>query len=150
MHKRGKTMQTIRLGRTNIIVSKNGFGALPIQRISKADAAHILRKAYEGGINYFDTARFYTDSEGFKLETFIKSASTVTMEKTDDITVRAMLERIRKLEEERAKKRQSEKENEHNHNSGSGGFGFGGIGSAMGGVASSGMQQVSGMGQMAR
>ena len=63
MHKRGKTMQTIRLGRTNIIVSKNGFGALPIQRISKADAAHILRKAYEGGINYFDTARFYTDSE---------------------------------------------------------------------------------------
>ena len=56
-------MQTVRLGRTNIIVSKNGFGALPIQRISKEDAAHLLRKAYEGGINYFDTARFYTDSE---------------------------------------------------------------------------------------
>ena len=56
-------MQTARLGRTNIIVSKNGFGALPIQRISKEDAAHLLRKAYEGGINYFDTARFYTDSE---------------------------------------------------------------------------------------
>ena len=56
-------MQTIRLGKTNITVSKNGFGALPIQRISKDDAAHLLRKAYEGGINYFDTARFYTDSE---------------------------------------------------------------------------------------
>ena len=56
-------MQTIRLGKTNITVSKNGFGALPIQRISKEDAAHLLRKAYEGGINYFDTARFYTDSE---------------------------------------------------------------------------------------
>lgn len=56
-------MQTVRLGRTNIAVSKNGFGALPIQRISKEDAAHLLRKAYEGGINYFDTARFYTDSE---------------------------------------------------------------------------------------
>lgn len=56
-------MQTVRLGRTNITVSKNGFGALPIQRISKEDAAHLLRKAYEGGINYFDTARFYTDSE---------------------------------------------------------------------------------------
>ena len=56
-------MQTVRLGRTNITVNKNGFGALPIQRISKEDAAHLLRKAYDGGINYFDTARFYTDSE---------------------------------------------------------------------------------------
>ncbi len=56
-------MQTVRLGKTNLTVSKNGFGALPIQRISKEDAAHLLRKAYEGGINYFDTARFYTDSE---------------------------------------------------------------------------------------
>ena len=55
-------MQTVRLGRTNLIVSKNGFGALPIQRVSEEDAVHILRKAYEGGINYFDTARFYTDS----------------------------------------------------------------------------------------
>ena len=63
-------MQTVRLGKTNMIVSKNGFGALPIQRISKEAAAHLLRKAYEGGINYFDTARFYTDSEekiGFAL-----------------------------------------------------------------------------------
>lgn len=56
-------MQTVRLGKTNITVSKNGFGALPIQRVSKEDAVHLLRKAYDGGINYFDTARFYTDSE---------------------------------------------------------------------------------------
>lgn len=56
-------MQTVRLGKTNLTVSKNGFGALPIQRISLDDAAHLLRKAYNGGINYFDTARFYTDSE---------------------------------------------------------------------------------------
>ena len=56
-------MQTVRLGRTDLTVSKNGFGALPIQRISKEDAAHLLKKAYNGGINYFDTARFYTDSE---------------------------------------------------------------------------------------
>ena len=56
-------MQTVRLGRTNIVVSKNGFGALPVQRVSKEEAVHLLRKAYEGGINYFDTARFYTDSE---------------------------------------------------------------------------------------
>lgn len=56
-------MQTVRLGRTNITVSKNGFGALPIQRVSTDEAVRILRKAYDGGINYFDTARFYTDSE---------------------------------------------------------------------------------------
>ena len=56
-------MDTVRLGRTGLVVSKNGFGALPIQRISDEAACHLLRKAYEGGINYFDTARFYTDSE---------------------------------------------------------------------------------------
>ena len=56
-------MQTVRLGRTNIVVSKNGFGALPIQRVSTEEAVRILRKAYDGGINFFDTARFYTDSE---------------------------------------------------------------------------------------
>lgn len=56
-------METLRLGRTNLIVTKNGFGALPVQRVNKEDACKLLRKAYENGINYFDTARFYTDSE---------------------------------------------------------------------------------------
>jgi aryl-alcohol dehydrogenase-like predicted oxidoreductase len=56
-------METVRLGKTELVVSKNGFGALPIQRVGKDEARKILRKAYEGGINYFDTARFYTDSE---------------------------------------------------------------------------------------
>ena len=56
-------MDTIRLGRTNLTVSKNGFGALPIQRVDMETACKILREAYAGGINYFDTARFYTDSE---------------------------------------------------------------------------------------
>lgn len=53
----------VRLGRTEILANKNGFGALPIQRISVEDAGHLLRKAYEHGVNFFDTARFYTDSE---------------------------------------------------------------------------------------
>ena len=56
-------MDTIRLGKTNIVTNKNGFGALPIQRISRSDAAYLLRKALDGGITYFDTARGYTDSE---------------------------------------------------------------------------------------
>lgn len=40
-------MEKVRLGRTNIVVNKNGFGALPVQRVSKEDAQVILRKAYE-------------------------------------------------------------------------------------------------------
>ena len=56
-------MEMIRLGRTELLVTKNGFGALPVQRVDKDGAVRILRRAYEGGINYFDTARMYTDSE---------------------------------------------------------------------------------------
>ncbi len=56
-------MRKITLGKTNITVNKNGFGALPIQRISEKDAVYLLHKAYDHGINFYDTARFYTDSE---------------------------------------------------------------------------------------
>ena len=56
-------MPTIRLGRTNLVVNKNGFGALPIQRVTLEEAKPILRKAYEKGIDFFDTARSYSDSE---------------------------------------------------------------------------------------
>lgn len=53
----------VTLGKTGITVNKNGFGALPIQRIPDEEAVHLLRKAYDNGITYFDTARWYTDSE---------------------------------------------------------------------------------------
>ena len=56
-------MRRIRLGRTNLTVAANGFGALPIQRTAADEAVRILRNAYEGGMDYFDTARYYTDSE---------------------------------------------------------------------------------------
>ena len=51
------------LGKTGITTDRNGFGALPIQRIPSEDAVKLLRKAYDGGITFFDTARAYTDSE---------------------------------------------------------------------------------------
>ena len=67
----GKAKGTpVTLGRTGIIVNKNGFGALPIQRIGKEEAALLLRKAFDAGVRYFDTARAYSDSEekiGFAL-----------------------------------------------------------------------------------
>ena len=56
-------MDFVTLGSTNITVNKNGFGALPIQRVSEKEAVYLLRKAYDNGITFFDTARFYTDSE---------------------------------------------------------------------------------------
>lgn len=56
-------MAKVRLGRTGITVEKNAFGALPIQRISKEEAVKLLRRAYASGVRFFDTARFYTDSE---------------------------------------------------------------------------------------
>lgn len=63
-------MRRVRLGRSGITVNSNGFGALPIQRVSMNEAAFLLRKAYDNGFDYFDTARYYTDSEekiGFAL-----------------------------------------------------------------------------------
>ena len=56
-------MRDLTLGSTGITVPQNGFGALPVQRRSVEDAVKILRRAYEGGMTYFDTARAYSDSE---------------------------------------------------------------------------------------
>ena len=56
-------MEKTRLGRTNLWVSRTAFGALPIQRIALDQAKTLLRRAVEGGINFFDTARGYSDSE---------------------------------------------------------------------------------------
>ena len=53
----------VRLGSTGIVVNKNGFGALPMQRVSMEEAVQLVRRAFEGGITFFDTARYYTDSE---------------------------------------------------------------------------------------
>jgi len=56
-------MANVRLGKTEITVNKNGFGALPIQRVSMSEAVRLLHKAYDGGIRFYDTARMYSDSE---------------------------------------------------------------------------------------
>ena len=56
-------MRRITLGKTGIETPQNAFGALPIQRVDKAYAVKLLRKAYDGGMTFFDTARAYSDSE---------------------------------------------------------------------------------------
>ncbi len=56
-------MEKIRLGKTNLMVTRTAFGALPVQRRDMDAAVAILRRAYEAGVNFFDTARAYSDSE---------------------------------------------------------------------------------------
>ena len=56
-------MLTRPLGRTDIEATVVGFGGIPIQGLSSADAEAVLLRAVERGINFFDTARGYTDSE---------------------------------------------------------------------------------------
>ena len=63
MVKGGRNIEHVVLWKTGLKVNKNGFCALPIQRISKEDAVVLLQKAFQNGINYFDTARAYSDSE---------------------------------------------------------------------------------------
>ncbi len=56
-------MEYVSLGRTGLMTSRTSLGALPLQRVSEEEAVRIIRLAYDGGINFFDTARAYSDSE---------------------------------------------------------------------------------------
>ncbi len=56
-------MKMVTLGSTGIVTPQNAFGALPIQRDDVDTAVMLLRRAYEGGMTFFDTARGYSDSE---------------------------------------------------------------------------------------
>lgn len=56
-------MKKIRLGKSGLMVTTTAMGCLPVQRCDEDYAVKLLRAAYEGGINYFDTANAYTDSE---------------------------------------------------------------------------------------
>ena len=56
-------MRRVTLGRTGLNVNANGFGALPVQRVSISEAVYLLQKAFYNGVDFFDTARYYTDSE---------------------------------------------------------------------------------------
>ena len=56
-------IKNITLGSTGITTPQNAFGALPVQRDDMETAVAILRRAYEGGMTFFDTARAYSDSE---------------------------------------------------------------------------------------
>ena len=96
-------MKTVTLGKTGIVSPQNAFGALPIQRVDVDTAVRILRRAYDGGMRFFDTAHAYTDSErklgeafsGMRDKIYI---ATKTQAKTGDALreeLRASLEALR-------------------------------------------------------
>ncbi|MFC2099473.1 aldo/keto reductase [Candidatus Bipolaricaulota bacterium] len=56
-------METVRLGKTELQVSRIGFGGIPIQRVSDDEARHVIRKCFDLGVTFFDTANGYGTSE---------------------------------------------------------------------------------------
>jgi predicted aldo/keto reductase-like oxidoreductase len=56
-------MEQVRLGKTELDVSRVGFGGIPIQRLTEAEAIHVVQACLDLGINFIDTANGYTTSE---------------------------------------------------------------------------------------
>jgi predicted aldo/keto reductase-like oxidoreductase len=56
-------VEKIRLGKTDMMVTRLGFGGIPIQRLTEAEAVKVVQKCLDLGINYIDTANGYTTSE---------------------------------------------------------------------------------------
>ena len=56
-------MKTMRLGKTELHVSRIGFGGIPIQRLSKDEAIRVVQHTLDLGVTFVDTANGYTTSE---------------------------------------------------------------------------------------
>jgi predicted aldo/keto reductase-like oxidoreductase len=95
-------MEKIRLGRTEMMVTKLGFGGIPIQRVSEQDAVAVVKKCLELGINYLDTANGYTTSEerigkaikGKREELFISTKSMGRTREDIEKHLKLSLERL--------------------------------------------------------
>jgi len=100
-------MQKRRLGRTKLKVSIIGFGGIPIVQASVPKAVEMIRRAYDLGINYFDTARVYGNGEE-KLGTALEDVrdniviATKTHQRTREDAARAGLKQsLQKLRTDR-------------------------------------------------
>ena len=100
-------LQKRRLGKTGLQVSVVGFGGIPIIALSRNEAEEVVRYAYDKGINYFDTARAYGDSED-KIGAALKEVrdeviiATKTHQKTKEDAARAGLKQsLRNLQTDR-------------------------------------------------
>ncbi|MCW4051661.1 MAG: aldo/keto reductase [Candidatus Bathyarchaeota archaeon] len=100
-------MQKRILGRTGLEVSIAGFGGIPIIALSRKSAEDVVRYSFESGINYFDTARAYGDSEE-KIGNALKEVrdqvvlATKTHQRTKESAARAGLKQsLRNLQTDR-------------------------------------------------
>ncbi len=56
-------MKTVTLGKTGIKTAEFGFGAMYLPRASLKESDRMISRALDLGVNYFDTASAYQDSE---------------------------------------------------------------------------------------
>ncbi len=95
-------MEKVRLGRTNLVVTKLGWGGIPIQRVSDDEAIPVIRAVVEMGVDLLDTARAYTNSEyriglalqGIETPVILSSKSQVKTDRIYD-DVRESLRQLR-------------------------------------------------------
>jgi len=99
-------MQKVRLGRTNLIVKKLGWGGIPIQRVSEEEGVSVIQAVVEMGVELLDTARAYTNSAqriGLALKktnkpVILSSKSPVRTEKIyDEVHVSLQQLQVRKI-----------------------------------------------------
>jgi predicted aldo/keto reductase-like oxidoreductase len=57
-------MQKIRFGKTEMMLTKVGFGGIPVQRCTEKEGIELVKYAVNSGINWIDTANAYGVSEG--------------------------------------------------------------------------------------
>ncbi len=78
-------MDYISLGKSDLLVSRTGYGAMGLKNLIDDDmATHLIKKAYEDGVNFFDTSRSVDASErrlgnavkGFRSDIFIATKTT--------------------------------------------------------------------------
>ena len=56
-------MKSVRLGKTGLMVSRVGFGGIPIQRLTEAEAVRVVQRCLDLGVTFLDTANGYSTSE---------------------------------------------------------------------------------------
>jgi predicted aldo/keto reductase-like oxidoreductase len=56
-------VKTTRLGKTELEVSRIGFGGIPIQRLAEEEAIQVVRRCLDLGVTFIDTANSYSTSE---------------------------------------------------------------------------------------
>ncbi|MCL2118207.1 MAG: aldo/keto reductase [Planctomycetaceae bacterium] len=96
-------MEKVRLGKTGLMVSRIAMGCIPIQRLTENAAVELLHYAFDHGVNFYDTAHVYTDSEA-KLGTAFSGhrrehvvIASKTMSTTYQTTVDQLDESLRRL-----------------------------------------------------